>query len=84
MLKKIPNSEDRQDHAVEPRIVLERGPDDLMQGADHDPDEDEKQDRAINEALRYHRRFRRVTIEHMPRFYRVPRALPPANSIGGC
>ena len=72
-LKKIPNSENRQDDAVEPGIVLERRPDDLMQRCDHDPDEDEKRDRAINEARWYHRRFRRVTIENMARVYRAPR-----------
>src|SRR5262245_7385890 len=56
---------DRKDDAVEPRIVLECGPDDLIQDADDGRDENQKHERAENEALRYHHRIRRRSNEHM-------------------
>ena len=71
-IEEDPEQQDRQDHAVEPRIVLERGPDHLVQGADHGGDEHQEQERAVDEALRYHPRSRRLTIVHMPRT--LPRA----------
>ena len=51
----------------EPRVVLERGPDDLVQRHDDREHERQEQGGPVDEASRYHRRSRRATIEHMPK-----------------